>query len=347
MKRDRVLVVLTGAYGNLGDALIRRRALEWARSIGSVYAYVGNAPKEWLEQLGLDESEPLYNASQRLRWLARAFFDPRVRAMMLDPGEVPLRRRDLLPELVLAAATFALRIRGAKVIRPPRGLGAQFAPTVHVHRLACRLSSVTLWRNARSLETIGVGRLVPDTAFAEPINTGEEWHTRKQLLISMRGKRPFPSQGWFDSLRAIASEFNLQPVVITQVREDEQRSREIAEALGAEFLEWPLGSDLAHEKRLRFLYRQAAFVISDRLHVLILCALEGAVPIELVDEPTPKIQITFEQLGIAGVVIDSAEQTPHGALEVVRQAADALPSMRIRIAEAHDSIVQVAEGIKW
>ena len=47
-----VFIVLTGAYGNVGDGVIRRRIIGWVRDAGAVHAYVGNAPADWVEQLG-------------------------------------------------------------------------------------------------------------------------------------------------------------------------------------------------------------------------------------------------------------------------------------------------------
>ncbi|MDF2562135.1 MAG: hypothetical protein K0R99_3581, partial [Microbacterium sp.] len=50
----RTFVSLTGPAGNLGDALIRRGTLDWARGTsGELVVYTGAAPDVWLEQLGV------------------------------------------------------------------------------------------------------------------------------------------------------------------------------------------------------------------------------------------------------------------------------------------------------
>ena len=43
--------LLTGAYDNIGDAVLRRRALSWARRFGPVHAYVSQATDGWIEEL--------------------------------------------------------------------------------------------------------------------------------------------------------------------------------------------------------------------------------------------------------------------------------------------------------
>lgn len=301
---SRVMVVLTGAYGNLGDAVIRRRALEWARPFGEVHAYVGNAPKGWIEQLELRDSDVIYRVDERAAWIRRSILDTSVSALVLDPGEVPLRRKDLLPETVLAISTFFLRLRGKRVIRPPRGLGARQQMTLAIHRVACRLSTSVLWRDESSKDIVKVGQLVPDTAFAEPHIAGHPWAERTLMLVSMRGKRSFPSDKWCDSVRAVADHHGLTIRLVTQVRDDESRSEELASTLGAELDVWADVGDLQHEQHLRELYKSAAFVVSDRLHVLILSSMAGAIPLEVVDSPVAKISTTFGQIGVSGVTVD-------------------------------------------
>lgn len=320
MKQDNALIILTGAYGNLGDAVIRRRALEWARPYGNIHAYVSNAPDGWIQEVGLSDEDVLYDASGKGKWILKAIFDKSVVALFLDPGQVPLGRKHIPSESALLLVSLFLRMRGALIVRPPRSVSVSSQLCLLIHRLGCRLSDVVLWRTEQSMSIVKVGELSPDIAFAEPRTSGVPWEERKLLVVSMRGKRAFPSASWFESVAGIATAAGLDIRVVTQVREDESRSREIAEKLGAQLHRWEDIDDVEHEVRIRQLYQSTAFAISDRLHVLILATMAGAVPLELSDHPVPKVMDTFSQVGLDEVVFDTSSGDPLEAINFAMKA---------------------------
>jgi hypothetical protein len=298
--QPKIFIVLTGAYGNVGDGVIRRRVLDWVRDLGEVHAYVGNASSDWLEQLVLPEGTRIYPASRRVDWIVRLAANARNGALVLDPGEVPLAKRDWKPELLFLGIVLWLRLWGGVIIRPPRGIGRRDSFVVKVHKLSCRLSQVVMWRNSESRALMGLGEVTPDVAFAEPVTAGLDWEERDILTVSMRGKLPFPTKAWCDLVRGFAKNEGLRVNVVSQVREDECRSREICDALGpgAAYEAWGERSDIEQESALKDLYERSKYVLSDRLHVLILAAKAGAVVVEVADNPRPKIRETFEAVGI-------------------------------------------------
>lgn len=305
-----VLVVLTGAYGNIGDGVIRRRVLSWVRDYGTVHAYVGKAPVGWIEQLGLGGDDRIYKSPDRLNWMKMLVNRTAPVALVFDPGEVPLGIESLRSEMIFTALSIIGRMRNTVVIRPPRGIG-QFSTIVGwIHRLGAKFSHVVLWRNRRSFELIGHGNLAADTAFQEPQIEGAPWRDRRTLIISMRGKRSFPSDEWIQIVRSIAGTLSLDIQVLSQVREDEVRSGEIARRVGGKFIPWGERSDLDQEVEVRANYERAALVISDRLHVLILAALAGAVPTEIADSPKSKVKEHFTQIGASNIVFDSVADDP-------------------------------------
>jgi len=105
---------------------------------------------------------------------------------------------------------------------------------------------------------------------------------------------------------AEAAELRIRAVV--QVREDEERARELADELRAVFDPWGDRDPITQEALLRERYENARLVISDRMHVLVLAALSGAVPVELVPHPTRKIRDAFHVIGLEGVSLDSSVQ---------------------------------------
>lgn len=309
--KRQIFIILTGVSGNLGDAVIRRRVLEWVRGTGDIHAYVGRTTPGWNEQLALTSDETSYSASQRRAWLKNLLFGRGKRALVFDPGEVPLGAPHLKSELMFLAVAVVLRLRGAKVIRPPRAVGEYSALVGGIYRLSALLSQEVLWRNKASYTLMKTGKLVPDTAYSEPLVPGIARTERDYVIVSLRGKRPFPSPLWFESVRKFAEDNNLRVKVASQVDEDEVRSEEIAAKLGliADYIPWGTRSDLEQELMVRDLYTRAAAVISDRLHVLILASLAGAQPIEAVDKPVPKAEEHFAVIGLTGMSLDTAKAT--------------------------------------
>ena len=343
VKRVEVFAVATGAYGNVGDAVIRRRALSWLDGVThrSWHVYVGNAPGAWIEQLQLPNGTHIYRSSDRARWVLRLMAGRGRRVLLLDPGEVPLANHDVPAEIVTLMLCTVLRARRSVIIRPPRGIGRRRRAGVMVHKAASRLSDLVLWRNEESLQTIGVGELAPDTAFGEPSIDGASWDGRDLVVVSLRGRRPHPGQTVLGGVARLAEAERLKVVTASQVREDEPRNASLAnelEDIGAGHVAWHASSDLEHEIVLRELYARARYVVSDRLHVLILAALAGAVPLEYVPSPRPKVDVTFRQIGVTDVSLDSESHDADQFVLHAIQSANQREELASAIARARSDL---------
>ncbi|MFT4230672.1 MAG: hypothetical protein QM602_10320, partial [Microbacterium sp.] len=134
----RTFVSLTGPAGNLGDALIRRGTLDWARGTSDeLVVYVGDAPDAWLRQLGIPpEAVTLRSKRSVPRWLWLLASAPSRPVLVFEAGEVPLDRGNLLRELVFFAETAVVRLKGGVVVRPPRGIRAAAGAPLRVHARA-------------------------------------------------------------------------------------------------------------------------------------------------------------------------------------------------------------------
>ncbi|MGD8194339.1 polysaccharide pyruvyl transferase family protein [Herbiconiux sp. P18] len=311
MSQNRqIFIVLTGVSGNLGDAVIRRRILEWVRGTGTIHAYLGRTTPGWAGQIALRADEESYGADRRRDWLKKLVFGKGPRAWVFDPGEVPLGTAHLKSEVLFLLIAIVVRLRGGKIIRPPRAVG-EYSPIVGwFYRQSARLSDEVLWRDEASLALMKVGKLVPDTAFSEPRVPGADPEDRHFMIVSLRGKRPLPSDAWFEGIRQFSIANGLPVKLVSQVDEDEDRSKEVAAILGsdvAEYLPWGTRSDVEQEAYVRELYRSASIVVSDRLHVLILSSVAGAIPAEAVPDPKPKVEGHFAVAGYPGVSFNSAK----------------------------------------
>ncbi|MFP7834831.1 polysaccharide pyruvyl transferase family protein [Marisediminicola sp. LYQ134] len=306
-KQIDVYVILTGVSGNLGDAVIRRRVLKWCRGLGRIHAYIGKTTPGWLDQLALTADEKAYPARDRRQWLKGLLSGGSKKVLVFDPGEVPLGREHLKSEIMFLAIVLAVRLRGGIVFRPPRAVGEVDRLVGLLYRISSKLSNVVLWRERSSLSQMRVGRLVPDTAFAEPREEGMPWPERREIVVSMRGKRAFPSDEWFAGITRYAVDNGMRIVALSQVDEDEVRTKQIADRFGdlAEYVAWGTRGDLDHERLVRQRYLSSAIAISDRLHVLILAAQAGAMPVEIAHSPKPKVEQHFATIGMTGLSLRS------------------------------------------
>ncbi|WP_311258790.1 hypothetical protein [Microbacterium sp. WCS2018Hpa-9] len=337
-RATRTFVSLTGPAGNIGDALIRRETLAWAMGTSDdLVAYTGDAPDVWLRQLGVPPEAIVLRTKKSVpRWLRLLVLAPRRPVLVFEAGEIPLDRGNGLRELVFLVETLIVRLKGGIVVRPPRGIRAPSWPALAVHRLAARLSQVTLWRDESTLATARCGRLAPDIGFSAGTRAGHAWGERGELLVSLRGARPLPDAEWLSAVRETAERAGLSIRTVVQVREDESRARELARLLGGECEPWGDTDPLVQEERLRQRYDAAQVVISDRMHVLVLASLSGSIPIELVPRPTMKITKAFAAIGLHGVSVDSSasDQTRMRAALLPTRERAAEVSERVRIAAA-------------
>lgn len=345
MTQPRVFAMMTGDYPNIGDALIRERVFAWARKAASAAdVYVGSAPPAWMVRLGVRRSDRVYSTRQLGSFFV-AILRARRPVLVVEPGELDLSARMLVRQIAYLVFAATTRAKGGAVVLPPRAVARDaFRPSVWVHRLTCRLSQHVWWRNARSVEAVGCGTLAPDVAFSEP-TYWDDAVARSKLVVSMRGPRPWPGDQLLKAIRSFADESGLEIVCVPQVRQDEERARELASALGGEYLPWGDRSDVDHEAALRSLYRETAITVSDRLHVLILAALGGAVPAELAPGPAPKVREHFEAIGYRGTSMDSAMADDEQAVAFLRNAYSRSAEIRTAVQTARATLTEIEQTV--
>lgn len=344
----RTFVSLTGPSGNIGDALIRRGTLDWAKGTSDeLVVYVGDAPDVWLRQLGVPSGTRVLRSKKSVpRWLWLIATAPSRPALFFEAGEVPLDRGNVLRELVFLTVTAVVRLKRGVVVRPPRGIRAPTQPALWLHTRAARLSQVALWRDTISADLAGSSAVAPDIGFAVGVREGRPFADRAELVVSLRGPRPHPGAVWVEAVRAFAAREGLSVRTVVQVREDEQRSRELAEELAGEFDEWGDTDSVTHEERLRERYDRARLVISDRMHVLVLAAESGAVPVELVPGPTRKISEAFAAIGLADISLDSAGTDPETIGSFLRAQLTRSEEVRDRVRAAEARLAELEAEIR-
>ncbi|MFT4050880.1 MAG: hypothetical protein QM677_01370 [Microbacterium sp.] len=346
-RATRTFVSLTGPVGNIGDALLRRGTLRWALGTSDqVVVYTGDTPDVWLRQLGVPGDALVLRTKRSVpRWLWMLLTAPPRPVLVFEAGEIPLDRGNGLRELVFLLETLIVRLKRGIVVRPPRGIRSPTSPALWLHARAAGLSQVALWRDAESA-ALSPGMLAPDLGFAAGFRPGRTWSDRDELIVSLRGARPFPSAHWCAAVRTVAATAGLRIRTVVQVREDEQRSRELATALGGEFEPWGQRDALAQEELLRERYENARLVLSDRMHVLVLAALSGATPIELVPRPTGKIAAAFAVIGVAGLSLDADAGTVDEMTEFLRNRLDHHADVQHSVAAAAARLADIESDLR-
>lgn len=329
---------VTGDYPNIGDAFIRREAVRWVRHTGPSLVYGRDAPDVWLRQVGVTDADTVLQ-SGRAKWLW-SIVRSRRPIVAFEPGEVRLDHGALPREILFCVTALIVKMKKGVFVLPPRAVVGGRRATLLVHRLTSRLATVSLWREPKSIEMVGAGELSPDIAFAGDHRQGEQPQDRDKILVSLRGRREYPSDEWIAGVASWAQTRGLQIVTAAQVREDEEKAARLARDLGGTHFAW-VGDDIEHEEQLRELYESVLLAISDRLHVLIISSLSGSVPTEMVPRPVGKVATHFAQVGFEDMSVDS---TDFGAAEISqfleRQSTRSV-ELRERLVEAQQRLTDV------
>ncbi|UZN04113.1 hypothetical protein [Cellulomonas sp. S1-8] len=362
-RRD-VFAVARGQYENVGDVLLRRPLLRWARESGArLHVYVGHSPDGYDEGLDLQPDDVVYRSFAR--WyvaLVRAAGAGRA-SSMFKPGEIQLTLVGTKEHLVMLPAVALVRARGGAVLRV--GAGARgFAPLPRaLVRPSIALTTYTRWRDERTAAYLGGGPAMPDLGYAEgadaaTLRAARDGHDERDVLVvSFRADaevapRPYPSPAVIEAIRRYAAEEGLRTWVVTQVSVDDPRSQRLAADLDAQVLGWPepVGHD-QQEARLRELYRRTRVVLSDRLHVVIAAFTEGATPVSLQLDASDKAARHLSTIGVHDVTVDATGLDADSVLAGVRAAAarrtaalDALLVARERLDAVRADVVQLLTG---
>lgn len=319
MTQRDIFAVGRGQYENIGDIILRRPLLDWAREAGSLHVYVGNSPDGYDEGLGIRPEDTVYRSFRawytalcRSAWAGTAH-------SIYKPGEIQLTLVGMKEHVAMLPAAALVRLRGGTVSRI--GVGARnFAPIPRALMWPSNaLSSYTRWRDDRTAEYLGFGPAMPDLGYGGGMDDDALAATldpasanRDLLVVSLRddtevAPRPYPDAAWLDGIRKAATALDLRLCVVTQVSVDDPRTRRLADDLGgAEVVGWSQMTDHGpQEERLREVYRRTAVAASDRLHVIIAALTEGAAPVGLQLDDSDKISRHFSTIGIQDIAVNS------------------------------------------
>lgn len=299
MKNSDIFVAAHGQDDNVGDPALRRAMLAGLAPGRRRHVLIGAASSAYVYALGLRDDDVTY--SNRREWQIAAFQHAiRGRAAFVsNAGEIQLNKRRLRINRVDRLLVGLIRLRGGAAITTGLGVRNPFgAPSPMLTSLS-RACQITTWRDEDSRRFARAGTVRPDWAFALGSDLDVVRSTERPLLvISMRGDTPALTDEWREAVSRVGTTLGLEVVVVSQVERDVTRGEELAGALGARSHPWRGGDHFAAEADLREVYRRARVVISDRLHVLIFAATEGAVPLYIPNIDSAKIPRTMAVAGL-------------------------------------------------
>lgn len=293
-----IYIPLCGQDDNLGDSVLRR-GLVSALSLPDTkfHVLVHEASDGYRSALGLRESDRSY--TQFAEW-AHSVRASKGSALILNPGEANPRSRlrhfggDLVK---LSAHT---RLRGGQVVHTGVGFRGPLPLRWRLPIPTLLLCNVVSWRDEPSRVYGGTGDVVPDWAFGLGSNP-KEWaptRDRDTIAVSLRFDRELPPEKWFDVVRSVAASRGLRIVTFAQVLRDVPRAQQLAQSLGGEYSAVADWSHKEMEIRVRHLYSRTRYVLSDRVHALIIGATEGATPIGSAWDPE-KLKRTLAPAGLS------------------------------------------------
>jgi|SRR5690554_3245183 len=301
----KVFIPVVGQLINIGDTLHRKILISWLRDRSTeLHIYVGNAPKSFIDALDLKEEDVVYSSISK--WLCAVIFKDflKEKLFIFNPGEITFSNSRLVKELVLFPFYLYIRITGGKILRI--GVAAQSDIKIKYKWLWDKLigfSNKIYWRTIKSSQLFNNGEVIPDLAFYK-IDQDIDYSKKSFIVISMRGDRQLPSQKWFEAVKEFQQNNNLEVVIISQVKIDNERSKEIANKLDGVYYIWE--NQYNHneqEEIVNEIYRKSKIAISDRLHVLIAAYTKGVIPTDVSVVESNKVQDHFDVLPLEDVSV--------------------------------------------
>lgn len=343
-----IFVLCSGQEDNIGDVVLRRALLTALRPHGRLHIYLSSASANFTEALELAPDDVIYRTMKS--WRSSAYRSARQSTIWFvdKPGELQMSTRAVIAQLRHVPLTIAARLGRGRVLR--LGIGQRhprFAPK-WVLRAAFAFSDRVAWRDTASHQYFKIGQVMPDWGFRESSDHANRGASdRHRVVLSYRSDRPRLSEATTSAISQFTEQAGLNLVVVTQVLRDEEAGSQLADELGAEFIGWPDSrSHAEQEALLREVYREAAIVVSDRLHVLIVAATEGAIPFSIVNYSESKVARHFAAIGYPNVTLNTAGMEAPQIVALLIEQTKRSAEISRAVETAVKAVDEIANGLE-
>ncbi|WP_271985717.1 polysaccharide pyruvyl transferase family protein [Pseudoclavibacter terrae] len=327
----RIFFWVEGQEHNLGDSVLRRGMFNAVRTSEPLHVYVGACGPEYLSSFTFEREDVLYRSLSS--WYLAALRSSLLRKthLFMSAGEAIADRRSIPMRVANTLVALSSSLKRGGVYQAGVGLRKPKGRFLLPLKMNARAASFVSWRDSWSRDQVGVGSVTPDWAVLEGTSDPElaKRTSGNRLTVSIRGDKQWPTPAWRFQIGVVAESLALRPTFVSQVEVDNDLAQSLADEFGGDVVLWDGSDHKSLEDDLRVLYSESRFVVSDRLHVLILALTEGAVPVAAgAREPEKSIR-TLRALGISEIDIDLAAPS-----ESVVSSFEALATRRSELLEA-------------
>lgn len=300
-------------HSNAGDALINRELVNLIKAKGQLKTYIGETPKEFLEQININENE-IIKYSQ-LRIIFSSIID-RIQGVqpyiVLTPGDISatsLKVNDILKTLTFIFLCFI----GVKVIHVGISLG-EFSKLQKIHfRFRSKYMYCMGLRDDISIDKALTMKLKNYTYFPD-LSFGAQYIPRKKdkikkVVLSFRSDKLTLDEK-YSLLEGLKKNLQNQKNIyefhlLVQVKRDFEFVSEINEKI---FYNKCKIFECYNLDELSNYFLDKDLVISNRLHVLLLGALNNVLPVAyVVERVNKKIIGLFDTLKLNSNIIHENE----------------------------------------
>jgi hypothetical protein len=338
----QVFAWLTGQTDNVGDSVLRRGYVESLETLGRVTAWAGDPRQGYVTGLGLAPSAMSRSFGTWIRTFARAAARQDT-IFAFNAGEFVVTKAYFFGILLILPLLVMLKARGGSIIWLGAAVRSRKRGFTFPFRALARHSNMLRWRDTASSDVIGVrAETMPDWGFALSTDPATE-ASRPYLIVTLRFDRERPSDEWLDAVELAAARLNLRLLTLAQVSRDAPLARQLAARWSCDVVDWISDSHTVQEGRVRDAYRNAAIVLSDRLHALIIGFTEGALPLAWTQVRSSKIEEHFAAVGMDDITrggSESLEALASLSSELVRQRRAVMEVSRTRILEDFDRVAR-------
>src|SRR5690606_15683692 len=127
-KSNNIFIPVVGEFSNVGDVMHRNELLRWIRPNAVLHVFVGKAPVDFIQGLGLPDTAVQYSSISR--WLfALCLSRFRKTHFVFNSGEITVSNRRLMLETLLFPFLLIVKLKRGKVLR----IGIAAASNIRVH----------------------------------------------------------------------------------------------------------------------------------------------------------------------------------------------------------------------
>lgn len=367
--RNRAYFVPAGQVENLGDQLINMATLDAMRSHAEIVVDDLDAPG-WFVDAITRQGDVRFSSIAKRRFflsLAKKVVGERLRGetvrnfIVLPPGHTSRRgARQARAACGRYLRLLCLRLLGCRIVRAGFSIGPFDRLNAIVESAASRVIGFYGLRDQASLAIARRYRFAdpqyfPDLAWSGPFVRSSRNHAEGPVVLSFRSNAfgQVHSSRYLAPIRQRLRQLLESPllhgrriVVAYQVQADAQAARELFEDLRDAGHPVELLADRLDLARARELYGGAFCVLSNRLHVLLMAAQSGGLPIALVQAgDNDKITSMLADNGLEGLAL-RLDADPTADLETLNRILDDRVVVMERIERVRcENARRISEGI--